>query len=91
MLAEPRHRITARVSGGIHDTLEQAAELVGATVPQFITQTAYAEAQRVIERESLIRLSQKDARTILSLLDAPPPPNHALKRAVKTHRTHVRA
>ncbi|GDY23887.1 hypothetical protein LBMAG56_52340 [Verrucomicrobiota bacterium] len=90
-LAATRRRITARVSGGMHDTLEQAAELLGATVNQFITQTAYAEAQRVIERESVIRLSQRDARTILSLLDNPPAPSPALKRAVKAHRSNVRA
>ncbi len=38
---------------------------------------------RVIERESLIRLSQEDARNVLSLLDHPPKPNKRLKDAVK--------
>jgi uncharacterized protein (DUF1778 family) len=39
--------------------------------------------ERVIERESVIRLSQKDARKVLSLLDNPPKPNKRLKDAVK--------
>jgi len=60
-MEEPRKRITARVTDSVRDTLEQAAELLGATVNQFVVQTAYVEAQRVIERESVIRLSQKDA------------------------------
>ena len=64
-MEEPRKRITARVSDSVRDTLEQAAELLGATVNQFVVQTAYVEAQRVIERESVIRLSQKDARMVL--------------------------
>ena len=61
ILDEPRKRITARVSDSVRDTLEQAAELLGASVNQFVVQTAYVEAQREIERESVIRLSQKDA------------------------------
>jgi uncharacterized protein (DUF1778 family) len=88
---EPRKRITARVSDRVRDTLEQAAELLGATVNQFVVQTAYVEAQRVIERESVIRLSQQDAHKIMTLLDNPPKPNKRLKDAVKTYKGTVRA
>lgn len=88
---EPRKRITARVSDSVRDTLEQAAELLGATVNQFVVQTAYVEAQRVIERETVIRLSQKDAHKILALLDHPPKPNKRLKDAVKTYKGTIRA
>ena len=91
LVEEPRTRITARVSDSIRTTLEQAAELSGATVNQFVVQTAYLEAQRLIERETLIRLSQKDAQKILSLLDAPPAPNKRLKQAVKAYKDTVRA
>jgi len=91
VLEEQRTRITARVSDSVRVTLEQAAELLGATVNQFVVQTAYQEAQRVIERESVIRLSQKDARKILSLLDHPPKPNKRLKEAVKAFKDSVRA
>ncbi|HEV7925271.1 MAG TPA: DUF1778 domain-containing protein [Verrucomicrobiae bacterium] len=91
ILEERRTRITARVSDNVRDTLEQAAELLGATVNQFVVQTAYQEAQRVLERETIIRLSQKDARKILSLLDNPPKPNHRLKAAVKAFQGSVGA
>ena len=91
VIEEPRKRITARVSDKVRVTLEQAAELLGATVNQFVVQTAYQEAQRVIEHESVIRLSQKDARTVLSLLDNPPKPNKHLKAAVKVFKGAVRA
>jgi uncharacterized protein (DUF1778 family) len=91
VMAEPRKRITARVSDNVRVTLEQAAELLGATVNQFVVQTAYQEAQRVIERESVIRLSQKDARKVLALLDHPPKPNKRLKDAVKQFQGTVRA
>ena len=91
ILEEHRTRITAHVSDNVRVTLEQAAELVGATVNQFVVRTAYQEAQRVIERESVIRLSQKDARRILSLLDNSPKPNQRLKEAVKAFKRSVRA
>jgi len=90
-MEEPRKRITARVSDSVRMTLEQAAELSGATVNQFVVQTAYQEAQRLIERESVIRLSQKDARKVLSLLDQPPKPNKRMKDAVKAFKGSVRA
>ena len=90
-MEEPRKRITARVSDSVRMTLEQAAELSGATVNQFVVQTAYQEAQRLIERESVIRLSLKDARKVLSLLDNPPKPNKRMKDAVKAFKGSVRA
>lgn len=90
VLEEPRKRITARVPKNVRVTLEQAAELLGATVNQFVVQTAYQEAQRILERESVIRLSQKDASKILSLLDSPPKPGKALKVAVKAFKGSVR-
>ena len=87
----PRKRITARVSDEVRVTLEQAAELLGATVNQFIVQSAYQEAQRLIERESVLRLSQQDARKVFSLLDNPPKPNKRLKDAVRAFKGSVRA
>jgi len=91
VMHETRKRITARVSDSVRVTLEQAAELLGATVNQFVVQTAFQEAQRMIEREAVIRLSQKDARKVLSLLDHPPKPNKRLKDAVKEFKGTVRA
>ncbi len=90
VIEESRKRITARVSGQVRETLEQAAELLGSTVNQFMVQTAYREAQRLIEKESVIRLSQEDARKVLSLLESPPKPTSRLKVAVKAFKRSVR-
>lgn len=91
ILDEPRKRITARVSENVRVTLEQAAELLGATLNQFVVLAAYQEAQRILERESVIRLSQKDARKVLALLDSPPKANKPLKDAAKAFKRSVRA
>ena len=89
--AEPRERITARVSKRVRVTLEQAAELTGSTVNQFMVQSAYHEAQRLVERESVIRLSQEGARKVLALIDHPPKPNQRLRESAKAFKRTVRA
>jgi len=74
----------------MRNALEQAAQLQGATLNQFVVQSAFQEAQRVLERETVIRLSQRDAQKVFALLDRPPRANKGLKRAVKAYRERVR-
>jgi uncharacterized protein (DUF1778 family) len=73
-----RGRITARVPLQVQETLEMAASMIGATVNQFIVQTALREAEHIIEQERFIRLSKHDAEVFISALDNPPPPNEKL-------------
>jgi len=79
-------RIGARVSTEIYETLCRAAELSGATVNQFLVQSALKEAQAVIEREETIRLSARDWDWLLDLLDTPPGPNARLKTAIERYQ-----
>jgi len=87
---EPKTRITARISDRMRETLEQAAELAGATINQFVVQAAYQEAQRLLEKESIIRLSQEAARKVITLLDNPPKPNKRLREAARAYKDSVR-
>jgi len=80
-----RGRITARVPAQVQETLELAASMVGATVNQFVVQTALREAARVIEQERVIRLSARDAKAFIRALENPPPPNTKLKAALKRY------
>ncbi|OUL22678.1 hypothetical protein BV378_22365 [Nostoc sp. RF31YmG] len=79
-------RITARVPVRIQETLQKAAELSGATLNQFMIQAALKEAQKVIEDERVILLSQTDADTVFSLIENPPVANAKLKAALKKHK-----
>lgn len=88
-LDEQKIRITARVPSEMRDALEEAAQLQGATLNQFVVQSAYQEAQRILERETVIRLSQRNARKVFSLLQHPPKPNKQLKEAVKAYHELV--
>lgn len=79
-------RIGARVPHDVYETLCRAAELTGSTVNQFLVQSALKEAQSVIEREEIIRLSSRDWLCLLALLDNPPKPNSKLKAAIKRYQ-----
>ena len=79
-------RIGARVPHEVYETLCRAAELTGATVNQFLVQSALKEAQAVIEREEVIRLSPRDWNWLLDLLENPPKPNTKLKAAMERYQ-----
>ncbi|SJM92619.1 conserved hypothetical protein [Crenothrix polyspora] len=79
-------RIGARVPHDVYETLRRAAELSGATVNQFLVQSALKEAQAVIEREEIIRLSARDWTWLLDQLENPPSPNAKLKAAMERYQ-----
>lgn len=54
VMESSRKRMTARVPCSGQEILERAANLVGATVNQFVLQTVLQEAQRVIDRETVV-------------------------------------
>ena len=76
-------RITNRMPPAIKQKLEEAAELSGATLNQFMVQASLEKAERVIDREKTIPITAKDAQMILHMLDNPTKPNAALVRAFK--------
>ncbi|PPD39728.1 MAG: hypothetical protein CTY16_18745 [Methylobacter sp.] len=79
-------RIGARVPHNVYETLRRAAELSGSTVNQFLVQSALKEAQAVIEREQIIRMSARDWDWMLNLLENPPPPNSKLQAAMNRYQ-----
>lgn len=79
-------RISARVTRDVRSTLQQAADMVGATVNQFLVQAALKEAQGIIERERIIRLTQRDAELFFRMLERPPKPGARLRKAVAAYK-----
>jgi uncharacterized protein (DUF1778 family) len=84
-----RGRITARVSQAIQEKLQEAADLTGATLNQFIVQAALERAEQLIEREATISLTRKDAAMLLEMLQKPSPPNSVLARASERYKNEV--
>jgi uncharacterized protein (DUF1778 family) len=91
MPAEPTARLEARLPGSVYATIRRAAELKGRTVTDFVVSAAHAAAQRAIEEEGIIRLSAEDQLRFVEALLNPPPPNEALRRAVRLHLDQVEA
>jgi uncharacterized protein (DUF1778 family) len=76
-----RDRITNRVPQTVAIKLQEAADLTGSTLNQFMVQAALEKAEKLIAREKIIYFSKNDAAMIINLLDKPAKPNAALVRA----------
>ena len=84
-----RGRISARVSHPIAEKLQEAADLSGATLNQFLVQAALEKAEKIIDRERTIRFTQDDAAMIMNLLENPPEPNAALSSLMASYKKKV--
>lgn len=82
-------RITARVTEQVKDRLSSAADIMGATLNQFLVQAALEKAEKVIEKDKAIYLSNKDAQVFFDALDNPPEPNERLKNAFKNYKEKI--
>lgn len=68
-------RLTTRITDHVEERLQMAADLVGATINQFVVQAALEKADRVIESESAIVLTRRESLRLLDLIENPPPRN----------------
>lgn len=83
-------RLTARVPENVYTTIAQAAELVGATINQFLVQAALEKASSIIEKEHRIDLSMKSAGIFFDALAHPPEPDPSLIKAVKDYKLRMK-
>jgi len=83
-------RITARIPHAKRVIIERAAAVYGATLNQFIVQTALDRAGEILEREDVLRLSARDSRIFLEALETPPASSQILIEALKAHDRLVR-
>lgn len=49
---------------------------------KILVQSALEKADEILERERVITLSSKTAKTVFDLMDNPPEPNERLKKAM---------
>lgn len=78
-------RIPARMPTAVYERIVEAARSVGATLNQFLVQSALEKADEILERERVITLSSKSAKTVFDLMENPPVPNERLKKAMRRH------
>ena len=75
MLAHSGKRLTTRITDHVQEKLQAAADLVGATLNQFVVQAALEKAEKVIESESMILLTRRESLRLLEMIENPPPRN----------------
>lgn len=82
-------RLEARISADKKSVLKNAADLSGRTLTDFVINSAYEAAIRVIQEYQQLHLSVKDREVFVrALLNAPAPAEKLLK-AVKKYKKDV--
>lgn len=76
-------RVPARMPTAVYERLVEAAQAVGATLNQFLVQSALEKANAILDQERTIKLSASSADTVFTLMENPPEPNECLKNAMK--------
>jgi len=70
----------------VYERIVEAAKTVGATLNQFIVQSALEKANDIIDRERTIHLSAQAATTVFDLMENPPRPSIKLKKALQQRK-----
>ena len=79
-------RVPARMPHAVYEKISEAAQSVGATLNQFLVQSALERANKILERERIISLSSEAAKKIFDLIENPPKPGDRLKRAMQRRK-----
>lgn len=81
----PFERLEARISHEKKIFLKHAADLVGCSLTDFVVNSAYDAATRIIKEHEQIRLSIKDRDAFIHALQNTPAPSKKLIAAVKKY------
>jgi len=77
------NRYAMRIGASEKSRLMRAAALQQTDLKNFILRSALEAAETVIDRAEVVRLSERDTKLLLDLLDNPPSPNAPLIAAAK--------
>lgn len=79
-------RLDFRLSPLAKEMIEQAAVVSGQTISDFAVTTLVRSAEEILERHRQRQLSDRDRDLFLKMLDHPPRPNTALRRAAARYK-----
>jgi|TARA_B100000809_G_scaffold39487_1_gene34568 uncharacterized protein (DUF1778 family) len=79
-------RVSARIPQHVFERLTEAAHVVGATLNQFLVQSALEKAEKLLEQERVIQMSQRDAELFFETVENPPPINKKLLEAMDAYQ-----
>ncbi|MBV2193392.1 MAG: DUF1778 domain-containing protein [Azonexus sp.] len=81
MLAQTGKRLTTRITDHVQEKLQAAADIVGATLNQFVVQAALEKAEKLIESETTLALTRRESLRLLEMIENPPPRNEKFLQA----------
>lgn len=84
-------RLEARVSLEQKHLFQQAANLLGRTLTDFITATLQKESLRVIQEQSVLKLAGQDRKAFIQCLLNPPPPSKRLVEIARRYQKEVKS
>jgi uncharacterized protein (DUF1778 family) len=76
-------RVALRIRPSDKAIIMRAVALAQTDMTDFILRTALREAQAVIEEHERVKLTQRDSRLVMDLLENPPAPNAKLRKAAR--------
>jgi uncharacterized protein (DUF1778 family) len=81
--AVDNNRLALRVRPADKAVIMRAAALAQTDMTTFILRAALREAQSVIAEHELVKLTQRDSRLVMELLENPPAPDARLRKAAR--------
>lgn len=84
-------RLVARTSAEIQGFIQRAADHSGATLSQFLIESAMERARKVIQQTETLHLSMEGAHNLMSALENSPGANNKLLKAAQGYKDAVHA
>jgi len=82
-------RLVARTSTEIQEIIQRAADYSGATLSQFLIESAMEKARNVIERTETLHLSMAGTDALFAALEKPPKASKKLLKAARRYKDTV--
>ena len=80
---DDNNRVALRVRSADKAVIMRAVALAQTDMTTFILRTALREAHSVIEEHERVKLTERDSRRVMELLENPPAPNAKLRKAAR--------
>ncbi len=82
-------RLVARASTEVQELIQRAADYTGATISQFLIESAMEKARNIIERSETLHLSIAGADALFTALENSPKANDKLLKAAQHYKETV--
>jgi uncharacterized protein (DUF1778 family) len=81
---DDNNRLALRIRAADKALIMRAVALAQSDMTTFILRTALREARAIIEEHERVKLTERDSRRVMELLENPPAPNARLRKAART-------